>query len=44
MGKLKPIPVPLTTLLAIPAGSFQMGSDLHYPEERPQRSIRRLCR
>ena len=39
MGKLKPIPVPLTALRAIPAGSFQMGSDVHYPEERPQRRV-----
>ena len=39
MGKLKPVPVPLTALKTIPAGSFLMGSDVHYPEERLQRRV-----
>src|SRR5262245_23026350 len=29
-----------TSMVALPGGTFQMGSDRHYPEEAPQHPVR----
>lgn len=33
-------PADTTAMVAIPAGMFQMGSDMYYPEERPVHRVR----
>ena len=35
----QPSPAPFSDMMWIPGGQFQMGSDRHYPEERPVRSV-----
>ena len=34
-----PSPEPFPGMVWIPGGTFQMGSDKHYPEERPAHSV-----